>query len=83
LSFTNLLHAVLQSLKMFITLGINKQASFEFVTPIVIGLFMHEYCLLALHTGSSIKKKYGSVGDFRGSNYVSLECSKSKTHVMT
>jgi len=67
---------------MFIILGINKQASLEFVTPIVIGLFMHEYCLLALHTGSSIKK-YGSVGDFTGSNYVSLECTKSKTHVMT
>jgi len=44
---------------------------------------MHEYCLLALHTGSRIKKKYGSVGDFTGSNYVSLECTECETHVMT
>jgi len=45
---------------------------------------MHDYCLLALHTGSRTKKKkYGSVGDFRGSNYVSLECTESETQVMT
>ena len=67
---------------MFIILGINKQTSLEFVTPVVIGLFMHEYCLLALHTGSRLKK-YGSVGDFTVPNYVSLECTESETHVMT